>query len=157
MNKKCPICQSIIQIKTSKNLFFVKELRSGYVLLCHHQFYKGYLLFLHKQHKNELHELSLDERQLYLIEMSLVAEAIYKVFKPKKLNYELLGNTASHLHWHLIPRYADDPNVFEPIWNTNPNIRNAEKYKPKIDELNLIKNKVIKALDQIVKARNNSY
>ena len=153
MNKNCPLCHSITEIKAGSDQFFIKELQSGYILLCHHQFYKGYLLFLYKEHKNELHELSLKERELYLMEMSLVAEAIHMAFKPKKINYELLGNTVSHLHWHLIPRYVGDPNLLEPIWSTNSNIRRAEEYRPSLSEIALLKDKIISALNQIIIAR----
>ena len=32
------------------------------------------------------------------------------------MNYELLGNQVPHLHWHLFPRYAHDPDVLKPVW-----------------------------------------
>lgn len=44
----------------------------------------------------------------YLEEMALVAEAVFNVYKPNKMNYELLGNGDSHVHWHLFPRYDGD-------------------------------------------------
>jgi diadenosine tetraphosphate (Ap4A) HIT family hydrolase len=33
------------------------------------------------------------------------------------LNYELLGNGAPHLHWHLFPRYDTDPSPGWPVWS----------------------------------------
>ncbi len=51
-----------------------------------------------------MHQLAHDFKMKCLEEMSLVAEAVYKVFKPEKMNYELLGNGDSHVHWHLFPR-----------------------------------------------------
>ena len=44
----------------------------------------------------------------YLEEMSLVAEAVAKAFHAEKMNYELLGNGDTHLHWHLFPRRSHD-------------------------------------------------
>jgi diadenosine tetraphosphate (Ap4A) HIT family hydrolase len=41
---------------------------------------------------------------------------VFKAFAPRKLNYELLGNAAPHLHWHLFPRHADDPRPIGPVW-----------------------------------------
>jgi diadenosine tetraphosphate (Ap4A) HIT family hydrolase len=32
------------------------------------------------------------------------------------MNYELLGNAIAHIHWHLIPRRADDPAPRSPVW-----------------------------------------
>lgn len=121
-------------------------MKSGYVVICHHQFYKGYMLFLSKEHKKELHELDITTRQTFLMEMSLVAEAIYGAFQPRKLNYELLGNTDSHLHWHLIPRYDGESNINEPIWTIDSKIRCAERYRPNVEELKLIKQKILPGL-----------
>jgi len=56
-------------------------------------------------------------RSRFLEEMALVAEAVFRAFDPRKLNYELLGNAVPHLHWHLVPRYADDPNPRWPARN----------------------------------------
>lgn len=149
MNDSCPLCHSIESISTGNNEFFIKELKTGYVLLCHHQFYKGYVLFVYIQHKSELHELSKPEKILYLEEMSLVAEAIYRAFKPKKINYELLGNGVPHLHWHIIPRYNNDPNGKEPIWIVDPAVRKAKKYIPNSKEIMVLKKQIADILDQI--------
>ena len=65
----------------------------------------------------ELHDLPPDVRSRFLEEMAQVAEAVFRAFAPLKLNYELLGNSVSHLHWHLFPRYADDPNPRWPVWS----------------------------------------
>ncbi len=63
--------------------------------------------------------------------MSIVAEAVFNIYKPDKMNYELLGNGVPHLHWHLVPRVAGDTPKKGPIWwlsreelfdeNTRPN------------------------------------
>ena len=89
-NRNCLVCDRIGLIIKGKNKYFVKELVSGYVVLCDFQFYFGYTLFLSKTHVNELHKLSKRERYIFLKEMAKVAEAVYKTFKPKKLNYGLI-------------------------------------------------------------------
>ena len=71
------------------------------------QRFKGYTLFLCKEHATELHFLSKDFRSIFLEEMSLVAEAVYNAFHPDKINYELLGvGNGVHMHWHIFPRRA---------------------------------------------------
>jgi len=67
------------------------------------QFFKGYSFVTFKWHEEELYHLS-------------VAFALAKTFNPDKMNYELLGNGMSHLHWHLVPRYKTDPMWGRPIW-----------------------------------------
>jgi diadenosine tetraphosphate (Ap4A) HIT family hydrolase len=32
------------------------------------------------------------------------------------VNLASLGNITPHLHWHVIPRFADDPHFPNPIW-----------------------------------------
>jgi len=116
MAEGCEICQRIERF-TPENPYLVAELETGYAVLADNQFYDGYTIFLAKRCVPELHELPRDERTRFLDEMAQVAEAVFRAFAPRKLNYELLGNSVSHLHWHLFPRYADDPNPRWPVWS----------------------------------------
>lgn len=151
---KCLICKRIELIKAGKNKFFVKELKSGYVVLGDHQFYKGYTLLLSKTHTDELHKLKSCERSQFLEDMALVSEVVYKAFKPKKLNYELLGNTDSHLHWHIVPRYKDDPKPDVPIWVIPYSIRSSEKTVLKGSEIKMLKKKLLFEIDKLFKIGN---
>jgi diadenosine tetraphosphate (Ap4A) HIT family hydrolase len=67
--------------------------------------------------------------------MATVAEAVFNAFSPLKLNYELLGNLDSHMHWHIFPRYADDPDPKNPVSVIPPEIRNAESTRPTPEQL----------------------
>lgn len=145
----CLICQRIEDIKKNRNLNFVKELETSYVVIGDYQYYKGYTLVLSKIHAGELHELPTETRTKFLNEMAIIAEAVYKAFRPHKLNYELLGNTDRHLHWHLIPRYSDDPNPNSPIWVVDKNIRYAQSTKPSQEELSSLKDKLTSAIDSL--------
>lgn len=146
MKNDCFVCGRIKLIKENKNPYFVKEMETGYVIIEDYQFYKGYIIFSCKEHKKELHELNPNFRKNFLEEMSEVAEAVYKTFKPEKLNYELLGNTVSHMHWHLIPRYKDDLVPGRPIWIIDEKIRCNKKAKMK--EIEEIKKRLLKNLDK---------
>jgi diadenosine tetraphosphate (Ap4A) HIT family hydrolase len=35
------------------------------------------------------------------------------------MNYASLGNIDEHLHWHVIPRYASDPDHKEHPWKNS--------------------------------------
>jgi len=147
--KKCFVCHRIDLIKAGKNPYFVKELKTGYVVLCDYQYFYGYTIFLSKTHTDELFKLSKKEKNLFLQEMSLVAEAVSKTFNPKKMNYELLGNSDSHLHWHLIPRYKTDPKPENPIWAIDSKVRSNPKYKPNPNDLEKMKWKLLSELDKL--------
>jgi len=80
------------------------------------QYYRGYSIVIARRHATELYHLSEAESTGYFHDMLRVARAIDRAFKPRKMNYELLGNTVAHLHWHLFPRHADDPTPTRPTW-----------------------------------------
>jgi diadenosine tetraphosphate (Ap4A) HIT family hydrolase len=63
-----------------------------------------------------------------------VAEALFSVLQPDKINYELLGNMVPHIHWHLVPRFSDDPLWPRPIWSEPHNdlILSPEEYRERI-------------------------
>ena len=49
-------------------------------------------------------------------DVTAVANTLAQVYDAKKINYELLGNQLPHIHWHIIPRLANDPAPLEPVW-----------------------------------------
>lgn len=117
----CLICQRIEWIKAGKNPYFVKELETGYVVIGDHQYFKGYTLFLAKEHVTELHQMETSKKLRFLEEMSLVQEAVAKAFKAEKMNIELLGNGDAHAHWYLFPRRSGDMRGYGlngrgPVW-----------------------------------------
>ena len=88
----CLVCDRIRMIREGTNPWFVKELETGYVVIGDNQHFKGYTLFLCKEHKTELFQLEHPVKLKFLEEMSVVAEAVSKAFEAEKMNYELLGN-----------------------------------------------------------------
>lgn len=113
----CEICRRIEMIRMGENPYFVEELETGYVVIGDYQRFKGYSFFLCKEHVTELHLLPYEFRMKHLEEMSLVAEAVFNVFRADKMNYDLLGNLDSHVHWHLVPRRIGDIPAKAPIWS----------------------------------------
>lgn len=135
-------------IKDETNPYFVAELETGYVVIGDHQLFHGYTLFLCKQHKTELHFLDENFKNKFLIEMSKVSEAVYNAFHPDKLNYELLGNGDSHLHWHIFPRRESDK-VKGPVWWTDTAIMDSDDVRPSNEELESMKSKLFIELEKI--------
>lgn len=153
----CLICERIQMIKEGKNPYFVCELETGYVVLGDHQRFKGYTIFLCKEHSTELHLLEPSFKIKYLEEMSLVAEAVFNVYKPNKMNYELLGNGDSHIHWHLFPRYDGDlgnygNNGRGPVWWLPKEEMWNNEYKLTKDELSFRTNELKKEIERLMNA-----
>jgi diadenosine tetraphosphate (Ap4A) HIT family hydrolase len=45
-----------------------------------------------------------------------VEDALRAILLPHKINLASLGNQVPHLHWHVIPRFEDDPHFPQPVW-----------------------------------------
>lgn len=147
----CGVCERIELTKNGKNPFFVRELKTGYVVLGDIQRFKGYTLFLCKEHATELHFLEKDFRRDFLEEMSLVAEAVYNAFHPDKLNYELLGvGNGVHMHWHIFPRRSGDTPEPGPVWRLDKKELNSDKYIPDAEELANLKAQLNAELDKLI-------
>jgi len=84
--------------------------------LHHDQFFPGWTVLVLKRHATELFTLAPAERAALMEEVSRVAEALARVFGAHKMNYALLGNQIAHIHWHLIPRLANESRRTEPVW-----------------------------------------
>ena len=131
----CLICERIGQIERGENAYFVCALSTGYVVLGDHQRFQGYTLFLCKRHVTELYQLPWGFRTRFLQEMSLVAEAVAAVYHPEKMNYELLGNGDTHLHWHLFPRVSGDTPQPGPVWWLPREEMWNDAYRPSREQL----------------------
>ncbi len=149
----CGICARIEEIKTGKNSGFVMEMDSGYVTISDQQFFRGYTYFLSKKHASELHEVTPEFRTQFLADMALVAEAVHRAFAPKKLNEELLGNTEPHMHWHIIPRYEDDPLPQRPIWEIDPKLRDGQLSEMSVEEREIMKRQLREAIEKVREQR----
>jgi diadenosine tetraphosphate (Ap4A) HIT family hydrolase len=135
----CPLCKRIEQIHSGANPHFVAELQSGYVVIGDHQLFRGYSLLLCRQHVPELHLLDAGDRSVFLEEMAILGEAVYNAFHPVKLNYELLGNSIQHMHWHIFPRHEDDPCPNGPVWVLDRIVRYADSARPSDEDLRSLK------------------
>ena len=136
----CLICERIELIKQGKNPHFVKELETGYVVIGDGQYFKGYTLFLAKEHVTELHQMEYETKIKFLEEMSIVQEAVAKAFRAEKMNIELLGNGDAHVHWHLFPRKAGDMKEYGhngrgPVWWVPWEEMSSEEYQLKENDL----------------------
>jgi len=125
----CGICAMIDRIKGGKFPDFIAELNSCYVILGDQQFYRGYCVLFAKIHATELYLMPADAARALFEEMRLTAEAIAAIVKPWKMNYECLGNSIPHVHWHLLPRYESDELRHSPVW-----LRPESERKVPLDE-----------------------
>ena len=69
---------------------------------------RGYACLVFGRHVIELHDLTEAEGTALMKDIKAVSAAIARIVHPVKMNYEVHGNTAPHLHVHFFPRYVGD-------------------------------------------------
>ncbi len=117
--KNCPLC--LPREAATDYRIEIAALTSSTLYLFRDQRFRGYcLLIFDLRHATALEELSEDEYTRFMQDMRQAAQAIRSALQPNHMNYECLGNSSPHLHWHLVPRYQTDPRWGQPIWEGWP-------------------------------------
>jgi diadenosine tetraphosphate (Ap4A) HIT family hydrolase len=78
--------------------------------------YPGFLRLVCNAHVREWTDLAPAQRARFGQALALAESAVREVLAPDKINLASLGNQTPHLHWHVIPRWADDAHFPQPIW-----------------------------------------
>lgn len=106
----------------------VAELSVSTLCLLKNQHYRGHCILIYDPaHASRLDQLSAEEWSAFARDVHLASKALVAFFQPDHINVESLGNEMPHLHWHLIPRYEEDPRWGGPIWmTTREEMRSSE-------------------------------
>ena len=78
--------------------------------------YPGFCRVIVARHVRENTDLDPAERARLVAVVFAVEEAVREAMRPDKMNVASLGNAVPHVHWHVIPRFADDPHFPSPVW-----------------------------------------
>ena len=84
---------------------FICELEVSSLILFKEQSKPGRCIVAYKDHVSELVNISDEERNAFMADVTRAAKAIHAAFHPDKLNYGAYGDTGCHLHIHLVPKY----------------------------------------------------
>src|SRR5262245_25665161 len=76
----------------------------------------GFARVIVNEHAKEVTDLDPRAREELWHAVLAVEEVQREVFGPLKMNLASLGNAVPHVHWHVIPRFADDAFYPQPIW-----------------------------------------
>jgi diadenosine tetraphosphate (Ap4A) HIT family hydrolase len=110
-------------LRAGINPTLLTRMASGWAVIGDYQHLPGYCVLLHDGDADQLSELSGTQRALFLEDMSRLGEAVAAVcavLDPQfvRINDEILGNSYPHLHAHIHPRYAWEPEELRrgPVW-----------------------------------------
>jgi diadenosine tetraphosphate (Ap4A) HIT family hydrolase len=78
--------------------------------------YPGFCRVILNRHVREMTDLDAAQRQRLMVVVFATEAAVREVLNPDKINLASLGNMVPHVHWHVIPRFADDRHFPDAIW-----------------------------------------
>ena len=78
--------------------------------------YPGFVRVILNRHAVEMADLDPAERDAFMAVVFAVEAAVRETMRPDKMNLASLGNMTPHVHWHVVPRFADDRHFPHPIW-----------------------------------------
>jgi diadenosine tetraphosphate (Ap4A) HIT family hydrolase len=105
----CELCESI----GGELLHQAGQFR---VVLVDDERYPGFCRVIWQDHIKEVTDLPELDRMLLMDVLWQVELVVREVMQPDKINLASFGNLVPHLHWHVVPRYADDTHFPQPIW-----------------------------------------
>jgi diadenosine tetraphosphate (Ap4A) HIT family hydrolase len=113
-----------------ENPTVVTKMKSGFVVFHDWQFLSGYCILIAYPKVGSLNDLSIEERTNFLMDMTLIGDAIKGVCNPFRINYEILGNKDNFLHAHIYPRYEweDEDKRKSTIYHYPREVWNDENY-----------------------------
>ena len=78
----------------------------------------GFCRVILNTHEKEMTGLQDAQRARLMEVVFVVEQTLRELLAPDKINLASLGNVVPHLHWHVIPRFADDPQFPNSVWST---------------------------------------
>jgi len=95
--------------RLGRNPTVICRMPSGWAVLADTQFLRGYTILLADPVVGDLNALDEAARSRFLLDMSLIGDALMEVTGSYRINYFILGNSDPALHAHILPRYLDEP------------------------------------------------
>ncbi len=77
----------------------------------------GFVRLISQIHIAEVSDLPASAQTRMFSLLVAIESAMRQMLHPDKINLASLGNQVPHLHWHIIPRWKDDPFFPDSIWS----------------------------------------
>lgn len=114
----------------------IADLQVSQLFLFREQSHPGRVNVVYNQHGVEFHELSEEQRNLFMQDVAQAANAVQKSFNPDKINYGAFADKISHLHFHLVPKYLYGYNYGGVIeMNPQKTYLNDDEYQQMVEQI----------------------
>lgn len=117
----CPLCDT-----QGENILWQDDLCR--VILANEPDYPGFVRVILKAHIREMTDLPGPDQAGFMRVMLAAESALRTALAPDKINLASLGNLVPHLHWHVIPRFENDPHFPNPVWGAR--LRDTPRLAP---------------------------
>ena len=111
-----PIARRVTRIKAGDDPQFLAKAPSGYAILANQQPdpITGCCMLLPDPTPAHLTDLSPNDRATFLMDVTLLAEAVTEATGCARVNYLILCNQVPWLHAHVVPRFeTEDPERYK--------------------------------------------
>ena len=105
----CPLCQP-----SPREILWQDDFCR--VVLLNDADYPAYCRVELIEHIKEMTDLPPENRLRMMKVVFAVETAMREIIQPDKINLASLGNKTPHLHWHVVPRFADDKHFPNSHW-----------------------------------------
>ncbi len=105
----CPLCKT-----DGEEILFQNDLYR--IIAVNDTAWPGFCRVILNRHAAEMTDLPIEDRSTLMKAVYVVESALRDLMQPTKINLASLGNVVPHVHWHVIPRWADDTHFPDPIW-----------------------------------------
>lgn len=109
-----PPTNFLTRIETARsgtNPTVICRVPSGWVSLADMQYLRGYCILLADPLVDSINALDLAARARFMLDMSIVGDALLKVTDSFRINYGMMSNSDPYLHAHIVPRYQHEPDA----------------------------------------------
>jgi diadenosine tetraphosphate (Ap4A) HIT family hydrolase len=110
-NGDCPLCHPA---KPEQVLWADRRCR---IILAQDREHPALCRVIWQGHVREMTDLRGVDRAHFLRVVLALEQVLLKLARPRKMNLASLGNQVPHLHWHVVPRFADDAHFPDSIWS----------------------------------------
>lgn len=94
--------------KRTELLIEVGKLEHSTLFILKNQNHLGRVVLALNCHRQEVYEMTEEERNGFFADVAKVSKAMSELFNPGKINYGIFGDGVPHVHMHMVPKYKDE-------------------------------------------------